>query len=572
MTRTEIKHVQDESGLELVSELLTGARGPHAIDKPLRDGGHVIAYTSGERDSDEEIAVVLMSSRFARAAQYATARREILDSMGAIFATASIQFVTTTPDIIRRLYLTHDSASDITTGATSATSDEILDRLRLAIRAASHRNASDIHILVSRSGSQALLRIDGRVHHFEFYSHEEGMEMVRAAYQTQIETGSGQGEFNPYAGQDAKLIVRVPLAGGRSREVQLRYAHYPSHDGLHAVMRLSSDSRLIATDLRSLGYYPGQAALIERTLLMPGGLTVFSGPVGSGKTTALAALLSHHLQTTQRRVTVLTIEDPVEILITGAVQSSVIRDSKHNASESPFGPALLSCLRRDPDVILLGETRDRYTGRAVSDAVLSGHKIYTTTHAGGAWAIIDRFDGLGGAQRDNPLSRSRTCRPEFFGALIYQQLAPLLCPTCAVPSSEAAARGIDDALRQRAGDALRATFGDDADGQIAFRGSEPDCPQCRGTGTRGRVVCAEVVLPTAKQFRLLAAGETSEAIAIWRHDRNPAAGFGMRSHEIALHHISLGALCPRDYETLFQPLESRPDISAARPARLMAAG
>ncbi len=569
MARAALRHVQDEAELRPVTQLITSASQSGDLDAAHRRSGDAIAYSSGELDSEHETAVVLMSHRFARHPDYTAARRRLIDHVYTIFDASSVQFATTTPDIIRRLYRLHDLGAIDEAPAHSASASEILARLEKTVREAMERNASDIHITVSATGTVVRLRVDSTVNRLAMYSVDEGMQMVRAAYQTQIETRSGQGEFNPHAAQDAKLITHVNVDGVR-REVHLRYAHNPNHDGLHVAMRLSTDTRLRTTDLSELGYLPGQVALIRRMLRVHGGLVVFAGPVGSGKTTSLAALLTGHLEEVGGRKVVLSIEDPVEVPIPGADQAAVVRDPDRDVS--PFADALRSAMRRDPDIVLLGETRDQHTAVSLAYAVVSGHDIYTTTHARSAWRIIDRLEDLGRGLGDNPLSRPRICHDEFLLGMVYQRLAPLTCPTCAIPAERAGEAGIPDALRRHTDTALAAAFGRDTDlSRVAWRAAVPECPDCRGAGTRGRAVCAEVVMPTEEEYVALARGDTPAAVASWRARRDVAQGFGMSAHEVALHRVARGELCPTLYEAIFQPLEDRPDASRA-PARLTVVG
>ncbi|MDE2933036.1 MAG: ATPase, T2SS/T4P/T4SS family [Chloroflexota bacterium] len=569
MARSPLRHIQNEAELRPVTELITSSSKPGELDAPHRRAGEAIAYSSGELDSDAEVAVVLMSRPFATHPDFTTARRRLFDHVQLIFDPSSIHFATTTPDIIRRLYRLHDVGATDDAPAHSASASEILARIERTVREAMERNASDIHITVSATGTVVRLRVDSTVHQVATYSVNEGMEMVRAIYQTQIETRSGQGEFNPHAAQDAKIITNVTI-NDRRREVHLRYAHNPNHDGLHVAMRLSSDTRLRTTDLSELGYLPGQVALIRRMLRVHGGLVVFAGPVGSGKTTSLAALLTGHLEEVRGRKVVLSIEDPVEVPIPGADQAAVVRDPDRDVS--PFADALRSAMRRDPDIVLLGETRDQHTAVSLAYAVVSGHDIYTTTHARSAWRIIDRLEDLGRGLGDNPLSRPRICHDEFLLGMVYQRLAPLTCPTCAIPAEDAAGAGIPDMLRRHTDTALASTFGPDMDlSRVAYRAAVPDCPDCHGSGTRGRAVCAEVVMPTDEEYVALARGDTPAAVASWRARRDVAQGFGMSAHEIALYRVARGELCPTLYESIFQPLEDRPDLSRA-PARLTVVG
>lgn len=183
----------------------------------------------------------------------------------------------------------------------------------------------------------------------------------------------------------------IPQEGsvrGDAVHPDLRVSTFPTVHGEKAVVRLFNANHQLTT-LASLGFSADHLASLDRILAERNGAILLTGPSGSGKTTTAYACLRHLLQNQPGR-NLVTIEDPVEIPLNGVNQSQV-----RPGSEFDFARGLRSLLRQDPDVILVGEIRDRDTAAIASEAALTGHLVLSTLHAGSACGALSRLLDMG---------------------------------------------------------------------------------------------------------------------------------------------------------------------------------
>jgi type II secretory ATPase GspE/PulE/Tfp pilus assembly ATPase PilB-like protein len=211
-------------------------------------------------------------------------------------------------------------------------------------------------------------------------------------------------------------------------------------------------------------------------------MIVFSGPSGGGKTTTLYACLRALVASTNGQRNLATLEDPIEVAVAGVTQSQA-----NPAAGFTLEVGLRSLLRQDPEVIAVGEIRDRATAEVAFQASLTGHLVLTTFHAGSAAGVLGRLSDMG---IEPYLLRSGLL------AIVSQRLARKLC-TCARESSEPEARL----------------------GMAVTRSLVPaGCDLCGGTGYRGRIVLAEMLLPEADAIgaAILARSEVAQLDRIAR--------------------------------------------------------
>ncbi|NLC36057.1 MAG: Flp pilus assembly complex ATPase component TadA [Alcaligenaceae bacterium] len=305
------------------------------------------------------------------------------------------------------------------------------------------------------------------------------MEMLSVAW---MDISGGNGAvFDPGIEQQGSLSRNY--AG---REVMLRWASMASETGPSVCLRLLEKNRLASIPpLESLGYPPAQIALLEQALCSGGGAVVFAGTVGSGKSTTLASLIAR--LPADRKV--VTIEDPVEYTIPGAIQNSIARRLDTDA-HAAFATKLRALKRSAMSDVLLGEIRDCETGLAFMDLAGSGVNVYTTVHAPSAAFIPERMasDFIG-------VSRDFLAMPGTLKLLVWQALLPKLCD-CAIPMLRAM-RG-NRHIEQRLED-LSAVFSGPAEG-LRLRNPH-GCSDCRKQGLpelygyEGRSVAAEMIEP-----------------------------------------------------------------------------
>ena len=398
-------------------------------------------------------------------------------------------------------------------------------------------NSSDIHFLISDSLFQVKMRIHGELHVVDERQRQEGMSLCATCILSMSDVS--ETSFYPHREQDARLspamMRKIGLFGAR-------YSHRPTGDGLIAVMRLIPDDGNNVPDFLQLGYLPEQIRLLNRMILRPEGKIVLSGPTGSGKSTTLRSACRLYLDTNPGRH-LLTIEDPLEGQVVGAVQTPVICDkSDEEAVRIAWGKAISSALRLDPDAIMEGEMRDLVSMLATIYAAQTGHLVMTTLHTNSALGIPERMVTLG-------VNENLLCDAQLLIGLISQRLVPTLCPECRIPWKDKAGSLSEE---QR-------TFlekycnveGICSTENINFHNPE-GCPACRmaitinnqtrgqvGHGVKGRTVIAEVIETTNRLFRILRAEGKVAARQYWL---NHMQGISRVRH--VLHKINDGLIDP----------------------------
>ncbi len=262
--------------------------------------------------------------------------------------------------------------------------------------------------------------------------------------------------------QDGRIRLNI-----EGREIDLRVSLIPTVFGESTVVRIL-DQTTVLLGLERLHFMPDDLARLESWLHKPSGMIIATGPTGSGKTTTLYSCLQRINATTKK---ILTIEDPVEYLLPGVVQSAV---NVRNGYLFPY--ALRAFLRQDPDVILVGEVRDRETLLVAIQAALTGHLLLTTLHTQGAVEALARMVDIGA----EPFLVTNSVV-----GILAQRLPRMLCPECKQPRPVPEAMLIDVAAKAQAGGF---TIPPDA----VFYGPV-GCPQCGQRGYRGRLALYELL-------------------------------------------------------------------------------
>ena len=261
--------------------------------------------------------------------------------------------------------------------------------------------------------------------------------------------------------------------GFRGRTMDFRVSTLPSRHGEKVVLRLL-DSGATQLGLDTLITDPLARAGVREIGSKPFGMILVTGPTGSGKSTTLYALLAER---NDPAINISTVEDPIEYTLKGITQTQVNRDKGLD-----FSTALRAFMRQDPDVLLVGETRDLETARTAIEAALTGHLVLTTLHCNDAVSAFARLDEMG----VEPFLVSASLL-----GVVSQRLVRRLCPDCRVahhPSTEELAR-----FGLVASNESLITF---YRGCIVPPGSEVTCPSCQGRGYAGRVGVYEVLTMT----------------------------------------------------------------------------
>jgi len=353
-----------------------------------------------------------------------------------------------------------DGEADLSAAAEDAS---IIRFVNQVLTEAIDLRATDVHFEAFEERFRVRYRVDGML--VEAATPAE-VRRFQAAIVSRIKILSHLDIAEKRLPQDGRIKLKV--AG---REVDVRVSIIPMLHGEAVVLRLLDRSSPLL-GLEKLGMCARDRAVIERTLELPHGIVLVTGPTGSGKTTTLYAGLSriNHVD-----LKIITIEDPIEYHLDGINQIQVA-----TKAGLTFATGLRAILRHDPDVVLIGEIRDHETAEIAVQASLTGHLVFSTLHTNDAPGAVARLVEMG----VEPYLVSSSLE-----LVLAQRLVRLICPDCkqTLQPTEAEARELHE------------EFGTDAP-NILYRGA--GCRLCRGTGYRGRNGIFEV-MPVTEEIRAL---------------------------------------------------------------------
>lgn len=349
------------------------------------------------------------------------------------------------------------------------------------------KRASDIHIRVHSQHADVLMRVHGALTKITQWPAEQAQRICAAIYGTMCDVANNT--YVPTMYQDARIGKREHLPNGVHG---IRVASGPTVTGTNMVLRLLYEDvgnvgKSIGDRLMGLGYHPEHIKAIEVMQEKPTGITIISGPTGSGKSTTLKHVLEA-ISLSNPDLNTLTVEDPPEYPIADVVQMPVTNADTDDARRAAFGSAIRAALRMDPDIIMIGEIRDGESARLALRAAMTGHQVWTTLHANDPFNVLLRMeDVLSSSKQGDP--KTILGDSSVITGLIAQRLIRTLCKHCKKPlignESE-----ISQSLHEKLSKAIVDMTG------VSVRG--PGCTHCQTEGTNrgisGRTVVAEVVL------------------------------------------------------------------------------
>ena len=347
--------------------------------------------------------------------------------------------------------------------------DAMLKLVRALITLSVRRRASDLHLESQEDGLKFRARVDGMLY-----------DMIKLPKAT----------MNPFISA-LKIMANLDITERRmpqdgrinlyidKKDIDVRVNTAPASMGENVVMRLL-DQRTISGDSTKLGLEGENLERFERAIRRPSGLVLVTGPSGSGKTTTLYVALNT-LNTGDKNI--ITLEDPVEYQLKGISQQQV-----NLATNFTFATGLRSILRQDPDVIMVGEIRDKEAADIAIEAAMTGHMVFSTLHTIDTASAITRMKDLG-------------VQPRRYAAAIIsilaQRLVRVICPDCKKPAKP----------KKEDMDAMGLTrIGKD---QLFFEGG--GCDTCNKTGYCGRTALFEILMPTDDMKEIL---ETDVATSV----------------------------------------------------------
>jgi general secretion pathway protein E len=333
-------------------------------------------------------------------------------------------------------------------------------------------HASDVHLEPFVDRLRVRYRYDGVLHEVE-----PPPARLQAAIISRIKIMARLDIAERRLPQDGRIKLTV-----RGHEIDFRVSTIPSLHGETVVLRVL-DRTAVEFDYAKLGLPIDIRKGLERALDLPNGMVLVTGPTGSGKTTTLYTGLLK-LNTVVRKI--VTVEDPIEFQLAGINQIQVKPQIGLN-----FASLLRSILRQDPDVIMIGEIRDLETAQIAVQAALTGHLVLSTLHTNSAASTMTRLRDMG--LEDYLMTAT-------LKAVLAQRLVRRLCPVCKI-ADPAPLELIDRFGLERLA----------AGGAVTLFHPQ-GCPECRGTGFRGRRAIAELLVPNRSTDRLIFDGADDAAI------------------------------------------------------------
>ncbi len=405
------------------------------------DGGAIVVATSDPLDLDAERAIAFATGH--RVRWQLASIEDIASQLDRVYPeTPSRRDPVAPPIEVQHLPFSADTASSGNGAELGPSIIRLVDQL---IAEAIRAGASDLHLEPEEQGIAVRHRVDGVIRQVRTLPRYVAPSLV-----SRVKILSGLDIADRMRPQDGR--ARVAVLGS---VVDLRVSTLPVSHGEKIVIRVLDGTAGLRT-LESIGFADADLVRIRGLLDCREGLVLVTGPTGSGKTTTLYAALR---EIQARGVNVVTVEDPIEYRLPGVVQVQV-----HEKAGLTFGAALRSIVRQDPDVILVGEIRDKETAEIAIQASLTGHLVLSTLHTNDAASAVTRLIDIGVAAYQIATAVK---------GVVAQRLVRRTCPECLAVG----------------------------------------CGACEGAGYRGRRAIAEILTTSPEFERLVAAGAPTESLA-----------------------------------------------------------
>ncbi len=315
------------------------------------------------------------------------------------------------------------------------------------------KRASDIHIEPFEKELSVRYRIDGIL-----YEIIKPPKRFQSSIISRVKVMAGMNIAEKRLPQDGR--IRIKIAG---KDIDIRTSVIPTSFGERVVMRLLDRSSVLI-GLDNIGLSDEKLKLVKQLIRRSNGIILVTGPTGSGKTTTLYSVLS---VLNSPEVNILTIEDPVEYQIKGIGQIQV-----NPKIDLTFANGLRSILRQDPDIVLVGEIRDRETAEIAVQASLTGHLVFSTLHTN---------DSAGGITRLIDMGIEPFLVSSSVVAIIAQRLVRTICPVCKTPYTPTEEELMEIGITR-----------DQLKDNVLYKGN--GCVNCVNTGYKGRTGIYEILI------------------------------------------------------------------------------
>jgi len=324
------------------------------------------------------------------------------------------------------------------------------DYVRKLVQEAKILGSSDIHFEPFEFKARVRMRMDGKlVERFVLKKEQYPSLVNKIKIQANLDIAEKR------LPQDGRIFLKL-----NQSSLDIRVSILPTLHGEKVVLRLLSNDAG-GLDLNQLGFEPADLQIYKNGVKRPNGIVLISGPTGSGKTTTLYATLK---MLNQPDTNIITIEDPIEYTLEGINQVQL-----KEAIGLNFPAAMKTFLRQDPDIIMVGEIRDRETAEMAIRASLTGHLVFSTIHTNSAWGIVSRLIDMG---------IPSYLIADTLNTAVAQRLLRLLCPTC----KQKVAMDISDY-----------PYSFSPPSKVEFKFIPKGCDDCHFTGFDGRKAVYEVI-------------------------------------------------------------------------------
>jgi len=377
-------------------------------------------------------------------------------------------------------------------GKVDAENHHVVTIVDWLLQYAFDQRASDIHMEPKREQGVVRFRIDGVLH--QVY---QVPPAVMHAMVSRIKLLGRMDVVERRRPLDGRIKTKVMSGSSAGREVEIRLSTLPTAFGEKLVMRIF-DPEVTVASYAELGFSDGEAKIWHDLIQRPSGIVLVTGPTGSGKTTTLYSTLK---QLATDEVNVSTVEDPIEMVDAAFNQMQV-----QHGIDLGFADGLRALMRQDPDVIMVGEIRDKETADMAVQAALTGHLVFSTLHTNDSASSIARLLELG--------VPAYLVNATVIGVLA-QRLVRTLCPDC-----KAEGDAIDETLWKELVAPWRSPVPHPVYKPVG-------CLECRRTGYLGRTGLIELLLINDKLREIIARG--GEIVQV----RNQAARDGLRSLRVS---------------------------------------
>jgi len=508
-------------------------------------------HATGSFEVPEELQDLLMGIKLTSSSMVLAydpvATQRVLPYLAAISNEATQRGLTVTPghllvttEVLKKLRLAADGRQNISTKSTAAVTDE-LAHFREWVETAKEVGATDIHLnLLDGGRGEVMMRVDGELEHLPQsrlgLSSRDVKRVMRAVYEQLADRHSNSsGSFSETKNLACMIDSKLGIAN-----LRLRYATLKGVFGPKCVLRLlPTEIDAQAMSFEDMGFAPSHIVLLETAQRMSQGLGLQCGITGSGKTTAAKTFMETH--PLNGISAMYQLADPIEYLLRGVQQIPIQRelvDVDTSSQKGPYTVAVEAALRMDPDLVDVGEIRDRFSARAALTIAKSGHMSLGTLHVGRIEGIANRLcdEAIG-------LSRNEITGTDMLALLTYQALVPKLCPHCcldhgsiqrqyrqlestAQDGQSRTAFGKESAFLVSLLVTLSTRFDVDLN-RLRFKNHE-GCSHCRGRGTKGLTMVAEMMIPDRDWLDLTQEGKDRAAWHQYRQSHSDLMNAGMR--------------------------------------------